>query len=219
MFVGFSLLGLITAIYSIWIIRKSCGQLKGNVMAGISIVLNTFLILPLVLLPVAHFVHDRNSDRRWAGLNQIEELGRAMSEYEKTHGGYFPDANRWCDELLEECKWLSKDYFVHPLRKSDICSFVFNRAISGLPANKIDQNIVLLFESVGPWNLNGGSELLKKRNNFDSYVLLISGKAYRYSFKDMGIEWYDPVSGHFYIEPVIWEPKTVPKMPKINECE
>ena len=212
----FIVAGLLTAIYSIFTIRRSGGQIKGIVLAYIASATTAVLISLLVLFPILHIIIERNNDRRWAGLNQIEELGRAMGEYEKAHGGYFPDANRWCDELLKECKWLNRDYFVHPLRKHDICSFAFNRALSGLSIGKIDPNTVLLFEAEGSWNLNGGQEMLKQRKNLDSYVLLVSGRAYRYSFTDMGIEQYNTNSHEVYIGPFIWEPNFPSKSSNIK---
>ena len=184
----------------------SCGQLKGRTMAGIAATTNAVLISLVMLGVLIHFAVEKHDDREWAGLNQIEDLGRAIGEYEKMHGGYFPEANHWCDELLEGCTWLRRDNFIHPLRKRDNCSFAFNRALSGLSIRQIDPNTVLLFEAEGSWNLNGGPELLKKRKNLDSYVLLVSGRAYRYSFAKIGIEWYDDSSRQFYIEQLIWEP-------------
>ncbi len=88
------------------------------------------------------------------------ELQRALLTYCDDHGGTFPSAAHWCDEILPYVK--DRKAYVCPAAQNQTCSYAFNAALSGLKQDRIENadHVVMLFESDKGWNAAGGAELL-----------------------------------------------------------
>jgi len=128
-------------------------------------------------------------------------LAEAITKYSQANDGYLPAADRWCDLLMEQDENLSRDNFKHPEIQGS--SVAFNKNLDGLRLVDIPDDVVLLFEAKGGWNLIGGEELLNKANPNRNFVdvLLVNREIKTYWVKCGGVKAYD---GTFM--PLRWKP-------------
>jgi hypothetical protein len=134
----------------------------------------------------------------------------AIVEYAKNHDGYLPDANQWCDLLIEYHKKLPKERFKYdPVKyrfkydssKVGICNYAFNRNLIGVRIDNMSYNTVLVFESEGKWNLSGTEELFAKTPKKRQYVYVYT--------KDVEMGHDLPQAIHIKYsayERILWEP-------------
>lgn len=106
-----------------------------------------------------------------ASRANLELLGEKIKQYAKEHGGKLPDATRWCDMLTENYKELLRDNFINPKETNNVCHFAFNNNISGSLLDDLPEEVVLLFEAKGKWNLNGNSDLVRKRGSERKWLI------------------------------------------------
>jgi hypothetical protein len=105
----------------------------------------------------------------FGGKHQIKILGEALIKYANNHDGYLPDAEQWCDALLKDSNTLKKDDFRHPKFEElglGTCNFAFNKNVSNMRLSDIPNDMILIFEADGSWNLAGGPELLQTRYRY-----------------------------------------------------
>ena len=169
--VGVSLLlAVVTFVISIAaIIVITCGRDK---LKGFwRIILALFLVIPLnLVLGSSLYVARVRAERRKTntGLYNLRLLGNTLTEYAKSNSGYLPNAEKWCDLLMEQNGNLTRANFKHPKSErrglKEECHFAFNRNLSGMRLTDIHDNVVLIFEADGDWNLNGAAELLGTRS-------------------------------------------------------
>ncbi len=166
--------------------------------------------------------------KEMTGLHNLEILGTELADYAKDHNGYLPVADSWCDELMKHNPELSRENFLHPQHPSlpkenykftipekfsyifnfkGQCQFAFNKNLSGMRLDDIPEDVVLIFEADGAWNLNGTSELLKTRYGED-YVSVYypNGKVHDYWFYEGGVRKFDSKGRGMYHEPPRWDP-------------
>lgn len=170
----------IFGILSIVIILFRRRELKGLLLSFWAI----FMSLPFILIMVTGvFVGRMRAERMRTTRGQA--LSREIIAYSKEHEGYLPDAGMWCDLLMEHNKEMSKKVFRYPYSEPGICNYAFNRYLSGLNLENISQDVVLLFESEGPWNFAGTEELMKQANKNYKYVFVLSpnGTIQMHNFK------------------------------------
>ncbi|MHC4158649.1 MAG: hypothetical protein ACYSSO_06180 [Planctomycetota bacterium] len=203
---------LILGITSIFVITIQRRQLKGYVFSIAAILLSApifFLIYPVTR--GARFFHEL----RTAGYaaERLDDFNKALVEYANNHDGRLPDAERWCDILMEQDKNLTKESFRHPkadeLRLKGDCNFAFNKNLSGKKLSEIADDVVLIFGADGDWNLNGGRELLKTRYRKDGCIAMLfaNGKTYPYWFsKDAVRKEGSEETAWYYYEKARWEP-------------
>jgi len=152
-----------------------------------------FLVIVLLTTPVLLKAKLRNS-YAIKGLDKIIIIGNSLIKYDDQNG-YLPDANRWCDLLIEFDLEINRDFFNIIGQNSEIkCSFAFNKNLSNLSLDDIDGNVVLLFEADGNLNLAGGPELLNKDRHKDRffllkrqrfiYILFVDGTVAKYRLRD-----------------------------------
>jgi hypothetical protein len=209
-----ALFALPLALISLVRILMSRKQLKGIIYSILGLLfcggwalLTVFIINPEVKL--------------WAELEKtntcrynLRILGDTIRRYAESNGNRLPDAEKWCDQLLEFDRRLSSANFKHPKVKYGECNIAFNKHLGGQNLNAISGDTVMLFESDGAWNLNGGSELLNApmdpnrtaiiddcRGSF-RYIMLSDGRVQVY-IPGQGIRtgW----TGHKF-KPVRWNP-------------
>jgi hypothetical protein len=56
-----------------------------------------------------------------------------------------------------------------------ICGYALNENLNGLKFSELDDKVVLAFEAIGPWNLSGGSELMKASKQKKIAVVFVDG--------------------------------------------
>lgn len=165
---------------------------KGLILAILSVLLSG---VPMcVLLELELGVRARiQRTKEWSGEYNLRLLGREITKYAKAHNGYLPDANTWCDHLLDYNKKLTRNNFKHPQHKdvpkteykfshptpemfnfAGDCQFGFNSKLSGLRLADVPGDVVLIFEADGQWNLHGGPELLNTRYREKGFIYLLS---------------------------------------------
>jgi hypothetical protein len=128
-----------------------------------------FLVMPLIIF-LAMGIHRGRHRMKIAKNVTGVYLGMTVVGYAKANDGYFPDVNQWCDLLIKQNRNLSKDYFRYPSSKPEIYNYAYNQNLSGLRIDNIKDNIVLIFEAEGGWNLAGTEELLEKTPVDRQYV-------------------------------------------------
>lgn len=131
-------------------------------------------------------------------------LSKVISEYAVDYNGCLPEADRWCDLLMEYDKNLSRGNFKHPLLKSWDCNFAFNKNLGGLRLADIPNDVVLLFEADGDWNLTGTAELLETRRSEHGHinVLFVDQTILDYWFYEDGVRSKDSYTH----KPLRWKP-------------
>lgn len=157
----FSSIAFVLGIIALVVILFSSKQLKGLVWA-IAAILFSGVFLSFELLPGLYRVREtREMD---SCRSNLEQLGIALIGYAKDHDGRLPTSTRWCDLLMEYDKKISKSTFKCPAGKREVCHYAFNKSLDGLSLDDIPDNVAILFEAEGDWNLAGGIELVKKRH-------------------------------------------------------
>jgi prepilin-type processing-associated H-X9-DG protein len=171
-----ALMGLILGIMALVRINKSHGQLdgKGIALAG-TIVSAVFLLIgPLpvaMLLPALSRAKQKAQGIRC--MNNIKQLSLGVTMYASDNKNLFPVGTSWCDSLAPYVK--DQATFLCPEGKPGLrCHYAFNGKLVGHTMKEIESPAmtVLIFETDGGWNVNGGSELLlAKPRHRNAYVV------------------------------------------------
>ena len=169
-------LAFLLGIIAIVVIAFNRSKSKGYWYAFLAIVLS----IPFVLAMASGiFVGRARAEQE--KISEGSGIAMAIVEYAKDHNDYLPDANQWCDLLIEYHQKLPKDdfkynpekyKFKYDSSKEGICNYAFNKNLSGLRLDDIPYNTVLIFESKGNWNLSGTEELFKKTPRKRQYVYI-----------------------------------------------
>ena len=99
--------------------------------------------------------------RRMQCFNNLRQLSMELALYADDNHGKLPYATRWCDALKKSSN-IHYRVFICPSDKTPgvLCSYVFNRKMSGKSWNT-DTNVVVLFEVSGAGlNATGGAEMI-----------------------------------------------------------
>lgn len=177
----FSHLAFLLGIVAIAVIAFNRRRLKGNWYALLAILLS----IPFLLLTASGIYVNRGRAER-IKITNVQQIGISLIRYAKDHNDYLPDANQWCDLLIEYYKELPEDIFKYdPVKyrfkydpsKEGICNYAFNRNLSGAQIDNMSYNTVLVFESEGKWNLSGTEELFKKTPRKRQYVYVYTKDA------------------------------------------
>lgn len=168
-------------------------------IVGISLCVISFLFFFFVVRPTTESRIEREKSNT-VKFNLVQ-IGKAITGYTKSHEGYLPEANKWCDLLMEYDNSLSREDFTHPKTKDGVIAF--NKNLGGKRLADVSQSTVLLFEAKGGWNLAGDAGLLEKsymdRNIV--YVLLSNNEIKTYWVKQGGIK----ENGNKFV-PLRWVP-------------
>lgn len=102
-------------------------------------------------------------------VNNLDYLGKAVLQYSKANGK-LPDANQWCDQLMDSNLINARTAFQHPDTEGYESDFAFNRNVSEKDFSSLNGKTIILFESSGKWNLNGDQELIGKNTKRKIFV-------------------------------------------------
>jgi hypothetical protein len=126
-----------------------------------------FFVLNLCILAVifVHYVMRARFDATVTVCgSSLYTLGSALQIYAHDCGGDYPEAENWCDLLLERTKVSESEFVCTAARtKGDTnpCHYAMNPDCEpNSPAG-----MVLLFETKGGWNQAGGPEILSTENH------------------------------------------------------
>lgn len=165
-------LAFILGIAAVAVIAFNRKRFKGNWYAALAI----FISLPFILAMASAIIVNRTRVEGNKTSNG-RFISMAIIKYAQDHNGYLPDANQWCDLLIEHDKKLSKDDFKYESSEYDICNYAFNGNLSGARLDNMSYNTVLIFESEGKWNLSGTEELFRKTPKKRRYVYVYTKDA------------------------------------------
>lgn len=181
-------LALIFGVIALLFTLTSKRKVTGVSYAAIVILLSLFPLLGSVIRWRDHRAHLHRQQTQSISYN-LRLLHNVLMKYAEDHDGHLPISDRWCDLLLKHNQSLTSENLKHPL--ADIldltgqCHVAFNKNLSGLRLSEIPEDVVLLFEADGDWNLTGTSESFKKRLSYGGVasVLFTDGsiKSYLYT--------------------------------------
>jgi len=115
-------------------------------------------IIPLAVSSVAILSREEKEPEigyASAPVAQLRELTLAIKLYAEDHDGQLPPQDKWCDAILGEVG--TRKSFVKPAAKPGVTSsYAINSTLKGWKTSDIGPSTVLVFESGGNWNHNGG---------------------------------------------------------------
>lgn len=171
--------------------------------------------LPVVYIGTEFFMSPNVRAEKMKNYTTLYNMGllhKALKKYAQTHNGILPDANSWCDSLMSQNPILTRENFRHPkadlLKLKGQCHIAFNSNLSGKFLADVPDDVVLLFEADGEWNLNGTGSLLRNPYGEAKFlsILWIDGSTVDYWYDQKGIRKFDPSGKHMYHEPPRWSP-------------
>lgn len=178
-----SLFSGIIGLIRIIIKRK---ETSGTIRAIIAIILS--LTLLAVVIPA--IIHVRSPDLVICKGN-LYCIRKAFLKYAQNNQGKYPNADKWCDEIIEYLDATAKKHFLCPtaLQHKDKgpCHYAMNPNCEPNSPN----DIVLLFETKGGWNQHGGPELL----TFDNHVIKLNNHTLKgccIAFNDGRVKFIEP---------------------------
>ena len=155
-----ALFGLIFGIIALVKVSNSRGALRGGgvALAGV-IVSGIFLfMIPIyaaMLLPALSAAKQKAQEINC--INNEKQLALAVRIYSSDNTNHFPPAATWCDAIKTSVG--SEAVFKCPaVHTSSRCDYAFNARLDGLEESQVAPNTVMIFESDGGWNANGGPE-------------------------------------------------------------
>ena len=96
-------------------------------------------------------------------------LGKALHAYAVDNDSKYPPHGKWCDILLESTEFLSINQLHCPDADGQLPSYAINPNCKPNSPN----DVVLLFESKGGWNLYGGKEIANVENHYDNGCFIL----------------------------------------------
>jgi type II secretory pathway pseudopilin PulG len=161
-----ALIGLIFGIIAMVKVKNSGGRLGGNgiALAGV-IVSGIFLfMLPFILagmlLPALAAAKQKSEAINC--VNNLKQLALAVRIYSNNNQDQLPPAATWCDAIKVEAG-TEKIFKCAGVSSGSRCDYAFNAKLGGMNESKVDPHTVMIFESDGGWNANGGSELMIRK--------------------------------------------------------
>jgi hypothetical protein len=160
-----ALIGLILGIIAMVKVKNSGGKLGGNgiALAG-TIVSGIFLVMiPIyaaMMLPALAAAKQKAQSINC--VNNEKQLALAIRLYSGDNQGQLPSATTWCD-AIRTYAGSGKIFKCAATNSGSRCDYAFNAKLGGMDENKIDPHTVMIFESDGDWNANGGSELMIRK--------------------------------------------------------
>ncbi len=156
-------------------------------------ILAVAFITAMILLQVINYWRTRNPPH-FACRSNLWSLRTFLRVYADEHNNRYPPADRWCDLLIQYGSEGTEAFLRCPNAENGRCSYAMNPQADPCSA----PDVVLLFETDGGWNQNGGPELLTaKRHRRGSSVLFVDGHVRFVKAKDVPLlRWEGKVDQH-----------------------
>lgn len=158
-----SLFGLVLGIIAMVKVKNSGGRLTGNGLALAGVIVSGVFFLVMIPIFAAMFLPALSAAKQKAQeihcVNNVQQLGLAVRIYAGDNKDQFPPAATWCD-AINQAVGSEKVFKCNAVNSGSRCDYAFNAKLSGLDINKVNPETVMLFESDGGWNANGGPELM-----------------------------------------------------------
>jgi len=160
-----ALFGLILGIIAMVKVKNSGGRLGGNgiALAGVIVSGIFLLMIPIyaaLMLPALAAAKQKAQSINC--INNVKQLALAVRIYSGDNKDQLPPAATWCDAIQPEVG-TTKIFHCPADFSGSRCSYAFNAKLGGMDESKINPQTVMIFESDGNWNANGGSELMIKK--------------------------------------------------------
>ena len=154
-----ALAGLICGIAAMVKVKNSGGRLGGGGLALAGTIVSGIFLLMIPVLAAMMLPALAAAKQKAEAINCVnneKELALAIRIYSGNNNDKFPPAATWCDAIGG-----SPRFFKCPAADSDRrCDYAFNAKLDGMDASKVNPQTVMIFESDGGWNANGGFELM-----------------------------------------------------------
>jgi hypothetical protein len=188
-------------IFSIFVIKRGKGKLRGMEFAIGGIAINA--TIAVVIIGVGVMIVRPAIHQVICGMN-LSGLGKALAIYANDYDGKYPTANKWCD-LLIQLGIVTEKQFECRRNKEEKCSYAVNpNAEPNSPPY-----VVLLFETKGGWNKFGGPELLTFGNHKGKgcNVLFKNGRVKFVKKRDLGkLKWkFKEADSRQDIHDAVWQ--------------
>lgn len=156
-----ALFGLVFGIIALITVKRSGGTLKGDgiALAGIIVSAIFLFMIPIfaaMLLPALAAAKQRAQTINCVSNEKV--LAFAVRMYANDHTNHFPAAVTWCDAIKMYAGGSERVFKCPSVTGASRCDYGFNAALDGMDESKVNPQTVMLFESDGGWNANGGSE-------------------------------------------------------------
>ena len=157
-----ALFGLILGIIALVKAKQNRSTLgvNGIALAGVIVSAIFVFMIPIfaaILLPALAAAKQKAQTINC--VNNEKQLALAVKIYSGDHNGQFPLAATWCDALKVDVG-SEKVFKCVAANSSSRCDYAFNAKLGGMEESKIAPDTVMIFESEGGWNANGGPELM-----------------------------------------------------------
>ncbi|HXJ72224.1 MAG TPA: DUF4190 domain-containing protein [Candidatus Dormibacteraeota bacterium] len=189
------LVGCVMGLVALRQIKRSGGQLRGQVLAIIGLVVS---IISLAVLggAMAVMVPEINRQQYKVGAAQcadnLKQVASSVRLNAEKHEGKFPAAADWCDAIGPQLG--SEGLLQCPRRPELRAGYAYNRNVAGRTMSSVPPDIVLLIESDRGWNATASQE--------DPIALSVHGKAYCVAFADGSVRQVDASE----LSTLRWEP-------------
>jgi hypothetical protein len=158
-----ALAGLICGIAAMVKVKNSGGKLGGGGLALAGTIVSGIFLLMIPVLAAMMLPALAAAKQKAEAINCVnneKELAWAIKLYSVNSTNHFPPAATWCDAIKAKVSVSEKEFKCPAADSSRRCDYAFNAKLDGMDASKINPQTVMIFESDGGWNANGGSELM-----------------------------------------------------------
>jgi hypothetical protein len=155
-----ALIGLILGIIAMVKVSNSRGALRGNGIALAGIIVSGIFLLMIPIFAAMLLPALAAAKQKAQAINCVsneKQLALAVKIYSNDNTNHFPPATTWCD-VIKTSVGSERVFKCVAANSSSRCDYAFNARLDGLDESKIAPNTVMIFESDGGWNANGGPE-------------------------------------------------------------
>ncbi len=126
-------------------------------------------------------------------VNNEKQLALAIRIYSGDNTNHFPPAATWSD-AINSAVGSGKAFKCPAANSGDRCNYAFNVKLDGLDASRVAPATVMIFETDGGWNANGGPELMigKPRHARTFVVALADGSVQQVRESQLNTLRWDP---------------------------
>ena len=178
-------------------IGKSQGQLQGKGLALAGIITSgvSLVLIPIFAALMLPALAQANQKAQAINcVNNVKQLALGVRMYSNDNKDQFPPAATWCDAIQSPYMGSDKPFQCPAGKSNTRCSYAFNAKLGGMDESKINPQTVIIFESDGGWNANGGSGLMisKPRHAREFVVAFADGSVQQVRESQLNTLRWDP---------------------------